>query len=48
MVRATVFHFGTGPGPGPVLELLWRPVQDWPGLVLHVPGLLLAVGGVGD
>ena len=43
LARVTVFHFWAGLGSGPVLELLWRLAQAWPGLVLHVPGLLLAV-----
>lgn len=34
--------------PGQVQELLWRLAQPWPDLVLPIPGLLLAVGGVGD
>lgn len=45
LVRAIVFHLGAGLGClGPVLELLWRLAQAWPGRVLHVPGLLLTVG----
>lgn len=45
LVRAIVFHLWAGLGClGPVLELLWRLTQAWPGSILHVPGLLLTVG----
>lgn len=38
LVTVIVFHFGAGLGcPGPVLELLWRLAQAWPGTTCTRP-----------
>ena len=49
LVKAAVFHFGADLDKSQALSLsCYGAVLGLAGLVLHVPGLLLTVGGVGD